>query len=67
MKKRLEIVINNLYDEKLELMEEIKKISWSMKYASLMTPNGKEQKDELLKQLNDVNKQIEQLEWILEG
>lgn len=67
MKERLEIKINNLLDEKLELRNEIQKISWGMKYASLMTPNANERKNQLVEKLKQVQKEIDMLNWILEG
>lgn len=67
MKERLEIRINNLLEEKLQLRKEIQEISWSMKYASLMTPNGSERKHNLVERLKQVQQEIDTLNWILEG
>ena len=67
MKERLEIAIDNLLEEKMQLRKEIQEISWSMKYASLMTLNGKERKDKLVERFKQVNEEIKRLEWILEG
>lgn len=67
MKERLEIRINNLLDEKLQLRKEIQEISWGMKYASLMTSNASERKHQLVEKLKQVQKEINMLNWILEG
>jgi hypothetical protein len=67
MKERIEIIKNNLYEEKLQLRKEIQELSWGMKYASLMTINGNEKKQELLAKLKQVQNEIDTLNWILEG
>ena len=67
MKERLESRINYLLDEKLQLRKEIQEISWGMKYASLMTPNASERKHNLVEKLKQIQKEIDMLNWILEG
>lgn len=67
MKERIETIKNNLLEEKLQLRKEIQELSWSMRYASLMTINGNEKKQELLSKLKQVQNEIDTLNWILEG
>ena len=67
MEERLRIAIKNTKREMDKITFEIERLEWQLKYAPLMTINGKERLNDLKEQYNDKKEIYNRLYWILEG
>ena len=67
MEERVKIAIKNTKREMDKITFEIQRLEWQLKYAPLMTINGKERLNDLKKQYNDKKELYNRLYWILEG